>query len=332
MSRRLFRVITCLTMLVGCQRPTPPVPVPTPPQPDSTAAIKALKADWDSDRSAEWTAAKYLASLSRSSYDELPAVTAEAKKFGLPAVVPVPVNSMAAYVCSGEGVTVVAFRGTDDRTDWGVNLDFIARVDTSHGRVHSGFRGAFSSMKAEVFRLVRDAKPKRLWVTGHSLGGALAAVCAMDLLEEKDIEIHGVMTFGQPMIADKELANYLDDKLRGRFVHFVNQGDYIPKLPPVLHYRHFGRLVFFTPEGIDPTRVKGTPDAPPDERIRPMTRREYEQLRGRVEAEKRAVQAAPVPEEHRYGGQLPALRNHSMNLYLERVEKFVRPSTGQAGP
>jgi triacylglycerol lipase len=333
MSKRALSVIPCLFLLIGCQSRTPPGPLaPTPPQPNPPIPLTALKADWDSLKAPEWPATRSLAILSRTAYDELPAVTAEAAKLGLPKVIPVVVNSMAAYVCSGDGVTVVAFRGTDDRSDWGVNLDFIARVNTSHGKVHEGFRNAFTSMKPAILLRIRETKPQQLWVTGHSLGGALAAVCAMDLLEEKDLALHGVMTFGQPMIVDKELATYLDGKLRGRFVHFANQGDYIPRLPPVLSYRHFGRLVFFTPAGIDPNRVKGRADAATDDDILPMTPEEYERLRGKVEAEKRAVQAGPVTIEQRYGGQIPALRNHSMNLYLERVEMFVKPATGQAGP
>jgi putative lipase involved disintegration of autophagic bodies len=125
-------------------------------------------------------------------------------------------------------MTVVTFRGTDDRADWGVNLDFIAN-EAEHGKEHRGFRRAFDSMKDDLFGRIRAAKAEKVWLTGHSLGGALAAMCAMDLLKDKDIPLHGVMTFGQPMVSHKELADFMDKQLHSRFVHFANQGDYIPR-------------------------------------------------------------------------------------------------------
>lgn len=54
--------------------------------------------------------------------------------------------------------------------------------------VHSGFLSAYDSVKVKVLRLVdqltADASPERPWkvfVTGHSLGGALATLAAYDL-------------------------------------------------------------------------------------------------------------------------------------------------------
>jgi nuclear pore complex protein Nup85 len=54
--------------------------------------------------------------------------------------------------------------------------------------VHSGFLTAYDSVKVKVLRLVdqltADAskdKPWDVFVTGHSLGGALATLCAYDL-------------------------------------------------------------------------------------------------------------------------------------------------------
>lgn len=54
--------------------------------------------------------------------------------------------------------------------------------------VHSGFLSAYDSVKVKVFSLVdaltADASPARPWrvfVTGHSLGGALATLCSYEL-------------------------------------------------------------------------------------------------------------------------------------------------------
>ena len=91
--------------------------------------------------------------------------------------------------------------------------------------------------------------------------------------------------------------------------------------------------MFFTEHGVDPQKFYGRGDAEPQEEVRPMNEAEYKRLRADVEVEKKTAQAPPGADpKHRYGGQLPALRNHSMQLYLERVEKFVKPGTGQVIP
>jgi nuclear pore complex protein Nup85 len=54
--------------------------------------------------------------------------------------------------------------------------------------VHSGFLTAYDSVKVKVLRLVDQLtagataeQPWEVYVTGHSLGGALATLCAYDL-------------------------------------------------------------------------------------------------------------------------------------------------------
>jgi len=54
--------------------------------------------------------------------------------------------------------------------------------------VHSGFLSAYDSIKVKVLNLVdtltadaSEEHPWQIFVTGHSLGGALATLCAYDL-------------------------------------------------------------------------------------------------------------------------------------------------------
>lgn len=334
MSMRLL-LFVLVFLLVGW--PEPQLPAQQPRAPPPSKAIKALKEKWDSgDKNPAWPAARPLALLSKAAYDELPAVRAEALKLGLANVEPVrsDMPNMVAYVCKGERVAVVTFRGTDDRADWSTNLDFIASA-TQFGSEHRGFRNAFNSMKKDLFRQIRQANPEVVWLTGHSLGGAFAAVCAHDLLDEEDITLHGVMTFGQPMTAHRRLAEHLDHELLGRFVHFVNEGDLVPRLPPIRRYRHFGRLAFLTENGIDPKRFyHGTWDEEPQQvEVRPMSDAGFRKLTADVQTQERTAKAPRgAPPKQRYGGDLPIFRNHSMELYLERVEKFMKPATGHVSP
>lgn len=58
--------------------------------------------------------------------------------------------------------------------------------------VHSGFLGAYDSVKNKVFRIVDQVTASRsaeepwvVFITGHSLGGALATLAAYDVSRRK---------------------------------------------------------------------------------------------------------------------------------------------------
>lgn len=90
-----------------------------------------------------------------------------------------------------------------------------------------------------------------LYVTGHSLGGAMAALLSVMLAVEpqyvdrfSDV-FRGACTFGQPMVGAPDFAKACtaDEFLRERVVRYVYEKDPVPHLPPRLvgRYAHFGR-------------------------------------------------------------------------------------------
>jgi hypothetical protein len=93
---------------------------------------------------------------------------------------------------------------------------------------------------------------QHLYVTGHSLGGAMAALFATMLVMSEDPErqaiaekLRGVYTFGQPMVASKAFAEYAAGRLADADVpllRYVYKRDPVPKLPPgnVGDFAHFG--------------------------------------------------------------------------------------------
>jgi Lipase (class 3) len=97
-----------------------------------------------------------------------------------------------------------------------------------------------------------------LYITGHSLGGASAAMLAIMLLTEpryKPIvsKLKAVYTFGQPMITSPQLAEKCNDNdfLRERVIRYVYENDIAPQLPPKESggFRHFGTEYQYKPQG-----------------------------------------------------------------------------------
>jgi len=154
-------------------------------------------------------------------------------------------NSSLAFVGHSVGETtdniVVSFRGTDDLSNWIANLDFpktSAYPECDGCEVHGGFYSAWLSVKdgvvAEVKNLLTTYPDAQIFVTGHSLGAALAALCTAELGASSTIDpkITAVYTYGQPRIGNEKFREFYDSgtSISWRLTH---QRDPIPHLPPL---------------------------------------------------------------------------------------------------
>ena len=105
---------------------------------------------------------------------------------------------------------------------------------------------------ADVETGAQQSPLQSLYVTGHSLGGAMAVLFATMLVMSDDPErqaiaekLRGVYTFGQPMVASKAFAEYATSRLAEADVpllRYVYKRDPVPRLPPgsVGDFAHFG--------------------------------------------------------------------------------------------
>lgn len=298
--------------------------------------IERLHLDWDSEDPAVWPASEVLATLCEKAYlSPIEAKTA----FGtldFEKCTTIAADSNIGYVITSGDTCVIVFRGTDDPGDWIVNVDM--RTDrTQHGSAHRGFYRAYSELKPQVDQILARDAPSRVWITGHSLGGALALACAYDLEENSDHKIVGLMTFGQPIFTKQDLAEYLDKQFLGRYAHFVNDADFVPRVPPT--FSHCGSLVWFTENGIRRSEAKrpvfGAPKVGRLEEssaeIKPMSQREFEQFKAdlqRKKTPKRGPNGEMIVE-----GNSPYIRDHSMGLYLQKIRRTLSGDGGDAkGP
>src|SRR5262249_24402873 len=198
------------------------------------------------------------------------------------------------------------------------------------GPVHKGFYDAYQPLKPQIIKELQKSKPKHLWVTGHSLGGALAVLCASDLIDSEHVKIDDLITFGQPMVAMARLAEYMGSQVSGLFAHYVNNYDAVPRVVP--GYSHFGSLVWFTDDGIKRSKPKLLTverDATSamldetDDELQPLTEEEFEQMKADLRDEQ------PVPIKTRNGKVIMtysprSIQDHDMRLYLEKIQKITR--------
>ena len=144
---------------------------------------------------------------------------------------------------NADGV-IVAFRGTlpPSWQSWPSVLDWLQDLmcepesrPNLPGKVHTGFYDATSAIIAAVAAEVKRLNPagsKPVYVTGHSLGGAMASVGAWIMQAQPSaIRIAQVVTFASPKPGDGAFqAAY--QKLFANHVRYESYDDLVPLLPP----------------------------------------------------------------------------------------------------
>ena len=129
-------------------------------------------------------------------------------------------------------------------------------------KIHSGFAQAYGTVKHRVRCLVQSmltSKKRPIFMTGHSLGGALATLCSLDIcltLQVPPKEMN-VSTFGSPRVGNDAFTRLYNWIIEVNW-RFVAGGDMISKLPKG-GYRHVGKKVMLTSSGdmlIDPNALE----------------------------------------------------------------------------
>lgn len=89
-----------------------------------------------------------------------------------------------------------------------------------------------------------------MWVTGHSLGGALAVLAAVQLNLQSAILANGVYTLGQPRAGDAEFTAVFNNAFAGRAFRFVNNNDIVTRVPAWIRgYRQGEAMLYFDTAG-----------------------------------------------------------------------------------
>ncbi|KAL4510135.1 hypothetical protein ABPG72_010328 [Tetrahymena utriculariae] len=134
-----------------------------------------------------------------------------------------------------ENNIIVAFRATTTNLNWLLDFDYFKiKYPTCVGcEVHRGFLIAWRDLQNSVLKSTIDLVQKypnaTLSVIGHSLGGALAILGAIDIhLSVKAVDF--VYTFGQPRVGNKEFAAFFDLNIANSY-RLIHDRDLVPHLP-----------------------------------------------------------------------------------------------------
>ncbi|MEU6373136.1 hypothetical protein [Streptomyces sp. NPDC046909] len=220
----------------------------------------------------------------------------------------------AAYLVQDKDrrIAILCYRGTQPEDIISILTDADVRPETLavelEGRRHEVHAGFYRNVRATRHHVVEALERavrgesvapdepgtkgdglEALYITGHSLGGAMAAIMAMILVHEPRYRhiterLKGVYTFGQPMIGGPDLARACEEApgphdthvLRDRLLRYIFDRDVVPALPPrpVGPYAPFGRE--FLPhclKGVGGAPTAGPAASPTRPSLSPPTRR-----------------------------------------------------------
>ena len=140
----------------------------------------------------------------------------------------------SGFVATRGQVLVLSFRGTSGIRNFLTDGDFRrVRADWAAGTLHRGFKSALDTVWPQITAALGPpaAQQKDLWLTGHSLGAALAQLAALRLTKA-GYRVHSVYTFGTPRSGDDAFVADYDRQLGVQSFPHVNARDVVTRVPP----------------------------------------------------------------------------------------------------
>jgi triacylglycerol lipase len=212
----------------------------------------------------------WLAEMSMLSYGKLGAEGFVQKTLAKVGFASVPLGSDAkagtqGFVAWNDAIVVVAFRGTEvaEKADVITDVRFcLTGEGEGEDGVHEGFRDALNQVWPIAIRQLRTkSSGRKVYFTGHSLGGALTTLAA-ERWRARGGAIQGVYTYGCPRVGDRRFATRYGTSNHHRYEHnndivtmvpldrslFAKGKPWLDRIGP-LSYRHVGEHWLITHEG-----------------------------------------------------------------------------------
>lgn len=153
---------------------------------------------------------------------------------------------------AADNTALLAFRGTqpDKLADLGTDISVLP-VSSSlvSGSVHAGFLRAYEAVHADIVAwLAGPAQGRsRLILCGHSLGAALACLCAAAIKPSALQGATQLVTLGGPRTGNQE---FVDSLAHVPWTRLVDCCDFITRIPPTsLGYVHPGFRTYIDSKG-----------------------------------------------------------------------------------
>lgn len=149
------------------------------------------------------------------------------------------VNGAQCHALWNDETYILAFRGTepDEMSDVLADLNAFPDKGVSGGWVHNGFQNELEKVWEEIKAHREEHKDKEFFITGHSLGGAMATLAAsrFNLIDN----VACLYTYGSPRVGTRSFVKSC------KVLHYrhKNNNDIVTAVPLwIMGYKHHGNL------------------------------------------------------------------------------------------
>jgi len=200
------------------------------------------------------------------------------------------------YIVWNDTDAVICFRGTEPKQFSDIKADLMAWKKRSRtvGQVHAGFKGEVDKLWADIRVSLGRKGGRDIYVCGHSLGGAMATICASRLREDDKGNVKALYTYGSPKVGGK-LFVWGNDEIE-HYRH-VNNNDMVTRVPLwIMGYRHHGNLTYINHYG----------------NIRSMT--SYQRFKDKMRGRWAAIRKLQF---------FDGIRDHDINKYCKKLKGLM---------
>ena len=138
----------------------------------------------------------------------------------------------------------VVFRGSESSNDWFYDLQVRKHNLKDNIWVHSGFykqlfdNGSYAKILQELTTLIEENPDHTIYITGHSLGAALATLFGYLLSHELKHQIT-IVSFASPRVGNTEWQKSFQSKSNLKHYRITNSRDIVTAFP-LYKYKHVG--------------------------------------------------------------------------------------------
>lgn len=161
-------------------------------------------------------------------------------------------TSTQGFILPFYNSVIISFRGTQETVDWITDFNGFHEVipygnRDSDIRVHRGFLRSYKSVRGKIHEYIssHSSKINRIYVCGHSLGGALATLCAVDMQYNYPKKKIACYPSGNPKVGNKAFVESYNKRVPDTTRTYMRT-DLVPNLPPVWLERSFGQRSYHT--------------------------------------------------------------------------------------
>jgi len=156
------------------------------------------------------------------------------------------VQGSFGWIDGEPGTIYINFCGSKELLDWWDNFKFWKKnfwtekqwkkiipyeCMESKIKVHAGFIGQWKQVRSIIHEEIQ--KYNKIIVTGHSLGGAIANLCVLDIQYFNPDKELSVITFGAPDVGNKYFVKSFNKRIKNS-KQYINGDDIVTKVPPWL--------------------------------------------------------------------------------------------------